>query len=241
MRSGDFVGYTWRLMKQRSLVAVGTVLLVAFALAAFACGGDDTPPATPAATIPSPTASATLPSPTATEVPPSPTATATPEGFFVPDTPVAALLLDGYALRDGEAITYLTTDLPIIAGTGAAFWYQAMGRYVVVFDNVDLAVTGPLCPGASILTDDGFEHISNGPTAEGACDGAPTLAQSPAGAYLCAGVLVYVTEIPAGTEGTLYGTLELYVDGAIYGITSKTRGAAPTAAAINLTDCEPLP
>ena len=213
------------------------------ALLAVGCGGGDdetsaTPTLVPSATAQAPTA--TVPRATATAIPPTPAPTPTPEGFYLPDTPVAALMLDGYAVRDAEEITYLTTDLPIIAGTAAAFWYQAMGRYVVVFDGLDLAATGPICPGASIETDGGFAYVSNGPTAAGACDGAPTLAQTPAGPYICDGFLAYVTEIPAGTEGSLYGTLETYDDGTIYGITSRTRGDASTAPEIDMTECEPL-
>ena len=212
--------------------------LTALLLAAACGGGSDTELTAP---DPSPTAAPSTPTATQTAVPPIPSPTETPRGFVFPETSVVAFLLDSYALRDGEPIFYLTTDLPIIAGTAAARWFQAMDRYVIVFDGLDTAVLGPVCSGASILTNGAFQFISNAPTEAAACDGAPILAEAPAGAYRCGSFLVYVTEIPAGTEGTLYGTLELYRDGVIYGVTSKTRDPAPDAAPIDLSECESLP
>ena len=230
-------------MRHTNAVIKMIVLFGLMFVVVAACGSDAPTAVAPTSAPSTATSEATATGSPATQtpVPPSPAATATPEGFYAPETPLAALMLDTYAVLDGQPAPYLTTDLPIIAGTAAAFWYQAMGRYVVVFDGLDLAATGPICPGASIFSDGAFQHISNGPTAEGACEGAPTLAQSPAGAYACDGVLLYVTEIPAGTEGVLYGTVERYVDGTIYGVTGSTRGEASAAAAIDMTECRPLP
>ena len=46
-----------------------------------------------------------------------------------------------------------------------AEWYSADGFFVVVFAGLDLANTGPLCPGASVdLGGSNFQFIANAET-----------------------------------------------------------------------------
>ena len=92
-----------------------------------------------------------------------------------------------------------------------------------MYAGLDLRRSGPLCPGNSIQTAAGFEHISNAPTERDACSGAPTLAGPAAGARTCGDLVFYLTEIPTTAEGTLFGTVERYDDGVIVGLTSTAR------------------
>ena len=233
------------MIKPFSMPLLVVSLMVAFA----ACGGSDDPeptatqqPAETASPTPAPATPTETPLPTETPVPPTPEPTATPEGFYLPETPVTALLANSYAFKDGAPTGYLTTDLPIIAGSAGSWWYTAMDRYVVAFRGLEPDAVGPICPGASIESGGVFQFISNSPTEVGACSGATMIAADPAGAYRCRGFLVYVTEVPAGTAGNLYGTLERFGDdGTIYGVTSATRGDVTQAPPLDMTECRRLP
>ena len=112
-------------------------------------------------------------------------------------------------------------DLPFALGSIEGHWYTSGDRYVVVYVGLDLDETGPLCPGNSILTTDGYGFVSNSPTPGGTCEGtgAPIIGP-PVGSQVCGGVVSYVTEIPAGTLGTLFSSVEIYPEGGInYGAT----------------------
>jgi hypothetical protein len=101
-----------------------------------------------------------------------------------------------------------------------ANWYRSAGVYVIAFGGLDLAETGPLCPGTSVQTGAGFEHVTNSPTEEGACEGAENLAGPEAGVRTCGPLLLYISEIPENTEGDLFASLEVYQeDGTIIGVT----------------------
>ena len=83
--------------------------------------------------------------------------------------------------------------------------------------------SGPLCPGNSIQTDQGFEFVSNAPTEDGACEGFTTISADPlVGPRVCQETVLYVTAIPSDRQGTLFGTLEALADGgtALIGMTS---------------------
>ncbi len=158
-------------------------------------------------------------------------ATATPEegAFSLPDTPISASLTTTYGPPD---------ELPVAAGSVEARWYQSGGKYVVYYQGLSLAESGPICPGNSISTDSGFLHISNAPTEAGACTGATTLVPPPTGVKLCGELVLYLTDIPADLTGVLYGTIEIYLtDGTIVGLTSMATADVAAAPEIDLSSC----
>ena len=165
-----------------------------------------------------------------------------PAGFSLPDTFVSAPLTDTYDTALG--VPPADDTLPVPPGSVVARWYQSDGLLVIHYDGLDLAITGPLCPGNSILTITGFEFISNAPTGAGACSTATTVAEPPTGVRLCGDEVLYLTAIPVETEGTLYGTLystlERYrEDGSIIGLTSgvNAAGAASFAPEVDISSC----
>jgi hypothetical protein len=215
------------------LVVVGIFLLAA-------CGdsGDDedggdgtsVPDATETQAAADPT---TVPTDVATEEPTAgPTEEAMDDGPDArPDSAASAALSQSYNSAAGGSF-----DAAVMGfgpGDVEAQWYQADGFYVVVYAGLDLAATGPLCPGNSIQTAAGFEFVSNAPTDGADCSTFPTISSDPAvGALVCGGVLSYRTAIPATSEGVLYGTIERPVEGGIMGITST----APTSAGVPEVD-----
>lgn len=157
-------------------------------------------------------------------------------GFSLADSGLAAPLIDTY---DTSGIAFSEKNLPIAPGSVIARWYQNNGLYVVYYDGLDLAVSGPLCPGNSIQTGSGFEFVSNAPTGAGACAGASRVQLPPAGVQLCGGDVLYWTAIPVDTEGTLYGTIEVFrVDGSIIGLTSQVVADSAAAPEVDLSSCE---
>jgi hypothetical protein len=132
-----------------------------------------------------------------------------------------AALNGGYKIKpDGSRVPPTQRELPVPLDTVEAHWYRSGGVYVVVFGGLDLDETGSICPGSSIQTDAGFEHVTNSPTEEGACEGAPTIAGSGAGARACGPLLLYITGIPEETEGDLFASVERYArSGKIIGVT----------------------
>ena len=67
-----------------------------------------------------------------------------------------------------------------------------------------------------------------------------TLAVPPAGVMICGEDVPYVTEIPAETEGTLYGTIEVFrEDGTIIGLTSTAVSDAAAQPEVDLSSCSP--
>lgn len=106
-------------------------------------------------------------------------------------------------------------------------WYTYQDRNVVAFSNFDVSAAGPPCPGASILTDVGFEFVSNAPTEERACEGFPTVTTDPVvEARICQGTLFYVTLVPSEMQGSLFGTLEALAEpGILVGLSSTAESA----------------
>ncbi len=222
--------------RRGALIALGTFILVACQAAATA-----TPSVAPTSTQ-TPTEAPTA-SPSATPaLTPTPTASET-----FPATPVVATLNIAY---DSTGAPFDPTKLGgITAGQVQAFWYRSGGSYVVVYATVDLSKTGPLCPGNSIETANGFEFISNAPTAPNACKGEePTLATPPVGVRLCTSLasraFAYLTAIPATSEGVLYASVErAEADGSIVGITGRAATTAGPAPEVDLDElgCSPVP
>lgn len=213
------------------LLLAGAFCLVLVA----ACGDDDDTTPTPSA---SPTSDAGSTSPTSDATSPAqtaePTGPAAPSDLLLPVTTLKATLSERYHTGQAESPS---VDQPVAAKIDA-LWYQSLGRYVVYYAGLSLETAGPLCPGNSIKTESGFEYVSNAPTEEGACTGAPNLAKDPAGVKVCDGKVLYLTEIPVDAEGTLYGSIEVYrEDGSIVGETSQTPADAAAAPEIELSSC----
>ncbi|NQV07029.1 hypothetical protein HQ535_10790 [bacterium] len=204
----------------RSILAT----LVVFALVSAACGDDDSaattiqqqttqvtsttaPPTTTAA--PTTTAGST----TTTEAPTTTTTAAptTTEAAMLelPDTPVVATVDTSYTFGANPGVA-TDDDLPFALGSIQVHWYRGGGFYIAVYQGLDLDATGPLCPGNSAQTANGFEFISNAPSPGATCEGAPTIAEAPHGVMVCNGLVSYVTLIPDGTEGALFGSVEIY-------------------------------
>ncbi|MEM7275092.1 MAG: hypothetical protein AAF547_18565, partial [Actinomycetota bacterium] len=91
----------------------------------------------------------------------------------------------------------------------------------VVYGGLDSTLE--LCPGNSIMLPAGFDFVSNAPLNDADCSFAPSIAAPPQGVVTCDGFVSYVTLIPAGTEGVLFGTVELMVDGVGVGLTSQAQ------------------
>jgi hypothetical protein len=173
--------------------------------------------------------------PANTPLPPTPepaaTATATeePEPVMLPVSMVSAPLGEGdfnqykVELPGMMPLDFEESDLPAPPGSVTANWFTSGGFYVVAYYGLDLEVSGPLCPGNSILSGGGWLHVSNAPTEEGACEGFPTLTDDPeVGPMDCHGTLFYRTAIPSDLQGTLFGTIEMLdEDGNLVGITSQ--------------------
>jgi hypothetical protein len=134
---------------------------------------------------------------------------------------LTAPLAGSYKIKpDGTRVPPREDELPVPLDTVEAHWYRADGVYVIAFGGLDLEESGPLCPGSSIQTESGFEHVTNSPTDEGACEGAENLAAPDEGVQRCGPLVLYITEIPEDTEGDLFASVERYEEnGTIVGAT----------------------
>jgi hypothetical protein len=148
---------------------------------------------------------------------------------------LTAPLAGAYKVRpDGSRVPPREDELPVPIGSVEAHWYRSSGVYVVAFGGLDLEEAGAVCPGTSIQTDAGFEHVTNSPTEEGACEGAENIAGSDAGVRSCGPLVLYITEIPEDTEGDLFVTVERYEDnGRIIGVTGVVEADMAAAPAID--------
>ena len=208
------------------------LVIVALGLVAIACGGDsEADPAATSAGGPAP------PTPTTTPAGAGPPA---PASFSLADTPIVASLTITYKVGPAGSMVPTAAELPAPSGSIEARWYQADGRYVVYYSGLDLSASGPLCPGNSIRTTTGFQHITNAPTASGACAGAQNLAGSGEGVRLCGDQVLYATRIPVDLEGDLFGTVERFLpDGTIIGLTSMVRTDRARTPSVDLSPCRP--
>ena len=114
--------------------------------------------------------------PADTPVPPTPEPTATEEMIMLPVSMVNADIGEGdfnqykVALPGGAPLDFEESELPAPPGSVTAHWFTSGGFYVVGYYGLDLE-TGPFCPGNSIMFGGNWLHVSNAPTAEGACEG----------------------------------------------------------------------
>lgn len=201
-------------------VAVALALLVLLASSACGSGNGAAEGEEPAAD----TSATTTAAPTTTEAEPESTLPETPK------TPLTTSLDQGYKVVGGQQEAFEASELPIEPDSVEARWFRSGPSYVVAYAGLSLDDAGALCPGNSAQIGAAFEHISNSPTSEGACKGAPKLAGAGAGVRECGPLLVYVTEIPADTSGILYASVERYEGSTITGVTgsvSTNLGEAP--------------
>jgi hypothetical protein len=192
-----------------------------------------------------------VPSPSASDAPTdAPSPSASPAGgpsagtFELPETPVTGVLDQAYNTT-GDPF-----DPADVGGVGpgdvTARWYVADDRWVVHYDGLDPAATGPLCPGSSAQTAAGFEHVTNAPTDPGGCEGFDaTLAAGPVGVRRCGSEVLYLTAIPADVEGTLFASIETRyeVEGSVVGLTGMAGPTDGQPPVIDLDDpaCEVVP
>jgi hypothetical protein len=149
-------------------------------------------------------------------------------GTDLPDTPVVATLGDPYDFNGG---TPDPAVLPAEPGTVEARWYRTTDVYAIVYAGLDADVDA--YPGNSVLTDTGFEFVSNAPLPDASCDNFPTLIDNTAdqGVQICDGQVSYLTLIPADTPGTVFASLEAPApDVGGVGISASTEVADPSSA-----------
>jgi hypothetical protein len=213
-------------------------MVVTLALALIGCAA---PAATAAPTVPptpsaQPAASPTV-APTA-----SPTAALSPTAVALPATPLRAVLDRPFASQ-GQ-----TFDESRMAGLGpgdlVAHWYQDGTWFIVAYVGLDIAVTGPLCPGNSLQVGNGFQYVSNSPTGAGACEGVTTYRPPPVGPRLCGREVLYQTAIPAGAKGILWASINHQLGGGAYvglaGVIDGSTGSAPQIS-LDALGCRMLP
>lgn len=220
------------------------VLLTALTLVLAACGDDGaatTASAEPGTTTAPSTTTTAAPITTTTATAPSTTATTAPVPVALPPTGVIGVVDRPYKWGEeqGEATA---EELPFPLDRIEAHWFQAGEVYAVAYVGLDLEQTGPLCPGNSIVGGDGLAmHVSNSPTPGGVCGEGIHVAVPPGGVRVCDGLVLYVTEIPNGTLGRLYASIEWYPGtGTHYGATAVVDADPDYMAAVDpaLLDCD---
>jgi hypothetical protein len=206
----------------RAALGAGLIVIVVAMLAFSACK-DDKKEATPAAAE-------------------TPAAGETPDegGFALPEGRVSASLDTPYGFNADQSSRQASEDeYPFAVDSVNAVWYQSGGLYVVYFEGFPL--DEPLCPGASIeVQAGGFLHAANSPTGEGGCQGVPTLRPAPTGAYLCdEEFLLFLTEVPVGTEGELYASVNRQnADGSGAGMLGHAPATPEQTPEVDLSACE---
>jgi hypothetical protein len=94
-----------------------------------------------------------------------------------------------------------------------AHWYQWDGLYVVLYRGFDATAGREICAGNSVLIEgSGFNNVTKSPylsDADEICIDAAKVLEPPDGVQACGSLLYYLTEIPIGADGTLFGTLEI--------------------------------
>lgn len=150
-------------------------------------------------------------------------------------TPVIGRIGGPYKVIAGQPVQVGLDELPFEPGSVEAHWYQQNGSYVIVYRGLDAASIGPLCPGNSIQTAAGFSNVSNSPNAAGGCADIVPEPPDGVGVQACGEHLIYLTAIPTGTAGTLYGTVESFdASGALIGQTSVVQANPPITPAIDV-------
>jgi hypothetical protein len=189
------------------------ILIGTMALLMTACGDDDATTSTaPAVTASTAAPAATVATPTTVAATTTTVAATTTTAAAHPGSPFVSQVTDGYIFgsEQGQATN---DDLPFELGSIDVHWYQAGGMVVAVYNGLDPASSEYLCPGNSILTNAGFEHVSNAAVPGADCSNSfGTIDSVPgvSGGQLCNGLVSYITAIPSNLDGELFGTIEVY-------------------------------
>ena len=168
---------------------------------------------------------------------PASTPTASASGFELPDSTISLTLATPYAFSPTGRLTPVPADFPFPADSVTVRWYQQDGLYVAHFDG--FPTEEPLCPGTSIQVGQEFQNAANSPTAQGACANATTLKPPPTGVYRCeGGIIMFLTEIPTTTHGTLFASTNRYFDdGRAVGLQGSVASDIANTPEIDLTPC----
>jgi len=210
-------------------------LIAVLTLVIAACGDDTT--TTEATKAPTTSAAATTTAaPTTTTA--APTTTTAPEAAGPPELPPTGVIgvIDQTYKWGDEQGTATQDELPFPIGGVEAHWYRAGDFLAVVYVGLDLEQTGPLCPGNSILGEDGFLHGTNSPSPGASCEGTgATIIGPPEGTMVCEGRVSYLTRIPSDLMGFLYASIEVYAGtGTDYGATGIAEADPDYMAEIDL-------
>jgi hypothetical protein len=165
------------------------------------------------------------------------TPTPSTSGFELPDSPVSLTLSTPYSFNATGRLTPVPADFPFPADSVTVRWYQQDGLYVAHFDG--FPTEEALCPGTSIQAGQEFQNAANSPTAPGACANASTLRPPPTGVYRCeGGIIMFLTEIPVATEGTLFASTNRYsADGRAVGLQGSVATDIANTPEIDLSPC----
>lgn len=210
--TGDMI----RSMRARALLGV----FVSLAVVAAACGDSDDSSSTTTA-APATSAAETTEAPATSAAPTTEATTTTaPPTTATPTTaaPVMGVIEESFV---GAPSNQAYGDEQIVDGDISVYWNNGSnGTLIAIYHGTGTADPTGLCPGNSLQTATGFQHVSNAPLTEGACEGFPTDVGS---VRVCTGgVWLYETKIPNDSEGFLWGTIEKSPDGTVANISGLT-------------------
>jgi hypothetical protein len=140
-----------------------------------------------------------------------------------------------------HGLTFDSTSFGIAPGAVTAQWYIVGDSWAVYYRGLTPETAVGKCPGNSISTGTGFEHVSNSPYGANACQGFPGVVLPPGSLRLCANNkgIVYTSAIPISAAGTLYGSIEqLVFDASIQGMTSKVTANTAYVPTIDVSHCD---
>ena len=139
-----------------------------------------------------------------------------------------------------HGLTFDSTSFGIARGAVTAAWYIVGDSWAVYYRGLTPEAAMGKCPGNSISTANGFEHVSNSPYGANACQGFPGVVLPPGSLHLCANkAIVYTSAIPISAVGTLYGGIEQVIfDGSIQGMTSKVTANTTYVPTIDVSHCD---
>ena len=194
--------------------------LLAGALFVAACGDNATTstlaPTTSTTTTAAPpttqAATTTTAAPTTTQAATTTTAAPPTTQAAVHRSPFVSRVVDGYVFGSETGVA-TNDDLPFELGSIEVHWYKTDAFIVAIYGGLDPNASEYLCPGNSIRTNAGFEHISNAPVPGADCSNASAIIESVpgvSGVQVCDDLLSYITAIPSNLDGELFGSVEEY-------------------------------
>ncbi len=154
-----------------------------------------------------------------------------------PDTPMTAPLDQAYR---NHGLTFDATSFAIAPRAVTAQWYIVGESWAVYYRGLTPDAANGKCPGASIGTAKGFEHVSNSPYGALACQNFTGSVLPPGSLHLCNGnAIVYTSSIPTTAAGALYGTIEQGLfDASIQGMTGKVTANTAYVPTIDVSKCQ---